>query len=104
MEQKEFIISSFPKLKFRAGKISALEILALKTQIDFDDIEKTQETFKFILEHLEVNIGDKWIKVKEKDKDIYYPAELEDDVAGINDLIMHFLTEVIKPLFLKSNG
>lgn len=104
MIDKEFTISELPDYKFRVAKINGVEILALRTQIDFNDISKTQTTFKFILEHLEIYLGGQWQKVKIANREIYLPEGIEDNPIALNELISYFLNNVIKPLFQKSNG
>ena len=63
--------------EYRIKKMNAIEILALKSQIDFSTVESTIKCYSTILERIEVKVKDQWIPVK--DKDNYYPAELEND-------------------------
>ena len=101
--QKEFKIDSYKDLTFRVGKIDAIQMLAFRTTMDFTNIESTESTYKFVFEHLEVNVGNKWIPVKEKDINVYYPDGLDNNLNAMNELLAYFLNNVVKPLFMKSN-
>lgn len=103
MKQIEFSVKSKPELKFRTGKISAVELLALQTQIDFENMKQTTTIFNFILEHTEVQIGGQWVNVKEKNLEVYYPVGIEDDIIVLQEIIFYFLTNILKPIFMKSN-
>lgn len=103
MKQTEFQIKARPNLKFRVGKIGAVEMLALQTQIDFKSLVQTETVFNFIFEHIEVEIAGKWIPVKEKNREVYYPVDLEEDMNALHELLFYFLNNVVKPLFVKSN-
>lgn len=87
--------------EFRIGKISPVEILALQTQIDFNSLEQTTTTFDFILEHIEVNLVGQWVKVK--NKNLYMPVDIENDLQALQQLVVYFLTDYLAPLFKKSN-
>lgn len=102
LEQKTFKIDSRNNLEFRIGKISAIEMLTLQTQINFKSLEQTETVFTFILEHIEVNINGVWTNVKEKGRDIYMPLDLENDLASLQELVVYFLNDVMKPIFKKS--
>ena len=101
MTQEVFEIKSYPN-KFRVKKINALELMALRTQIDFSNIEQNIKTYSYILEHLEVEISRVWSPVKEVGKDVFLPMGLEDNVDAMNELITWFLLNVIKKAFMKS--
>lgn len=98
MLQNEFKAQSY---KFRIKKMNAIELLALRTTLDFENIEKLQATYNNMLERVEVNIkDDKWIQVKQGDD--YYPAGIEDNLELIELIVKEFLN-YIKAVFLKSN-
>lgn len=101
--QTEFTIDSMQDKKFRVGKITAIEMLSLNSQIDFTNLKSTQIVYSFILEHIEVNIAGVWTTVKEKNFDTYYPNDLNDNINALEDLVIYFLLHVLKPLFTKSN-
>lgn len=99
MEQKQIDIGSNT---FRVKKMNAIEALALRTA---SSIESTKDAFKFfneILERMEVQVSDKWLPVKEKNVEVYYPAGIENDVSTIQALVDFFMTEFLKPLFTTS--
>lgn len=89
--------------QFRIKKMNAIEALALQSQISFDSVEDTQNLYNSLLERLEVECKDKWLPVKEKGRDVFYPAGIEEDIPAIQSLIKEFLN-YLKPLFTKSNA
>ena len=103
MKQEVFSINSFPDLEFRVKKISPVDLLCLTTTMDLEDFSKTQSSYNFILEHIEVKINDKWFNVKITGKDIYMPESLEENLVALNELIEWFFSNVIAPLFQKSS-
>lgn len=102
IKHKEFKIKNRPDLLFRVGNISPIDLLALQTQINFDDIKQTKETFTFILENVEVKILDNWVHVKLPGKEVYMPEYLEEDLLSLQQINMVFLGDILKPLFQKS--
>lgn len=99
---QEFTIESRSET-FRIKDIQPTLLLALRTTIDFDDLEATNKLYNFILENLEVNIKGSWFNVKEKNREIYVPDEIKTDFKALNELINYFLGDYLKPLFTKSN-
>lgn len=87
---------------FRIKKMNAIELLAIQSQASFEDLTKTEQFFYLVLEKTEVEIKGQWLPVKEKNKNIFYPKDVEQDVDTIKELISHF-TEYLKDVFLKSN-
>ena len=98
----EFNIKTLPN-DFRIAKMNALEALAMRSVIDFDNFESTYKMLTLIIEHIEVRLDDKWLPVKEKGRDIYYPVGIEDNIYALNELVEVFLNDYFKPLFLKSD-
>ena len=68
MEQKEFRIKSYDG-EFRIKKMNAIELLGIRSQIDFDNLDSAIEFFKIALEHIEVKIGNDWVPVKMKNRE-----------------------------------
>ena len=101
LEQKTFKINS-RKEEFRVGKISAIEMLTLQTQINFNSMTQTETVFSFILEHIEVNISGTWTPIKEKGRELYIPLDLEQDILALQEIVVYFLNDVLKPIFKKS--
>lgn len=97
---EEFTIKSLPNT-FRIKKMNAIDILALRSQIDFDDFEKIRKVYGIMLENMEVKFDNSWLPVKEKDKEEYYPAGIESNVHAINELLNYFMTEFLRPVFTK---
>ena len=82
--------------EYRIKKMNAIEVLALKSQIDFSTMESTIKCYSTILERIEVKVKDQWLPVKNKDN--YYPKELETDSNLMEQLITYFL-EYLKKVF-----
>ena len=99
MEQKEFRIKSYDG-EFRIKKMNAIELLGIRSQIDFDNLDSAIEFFKIALEHIEVN---DWVPVKMKNREVYLPDGLENDVMAVNELTNYFTKEFLMPVFLKSS-
>ena len=101
---KEFTIKSKPEFQYRFKDISPVKMLAMQTSIDFDNMDKMEKLYSFILENTEVNIAGTWTQVKEKNRDVYYPVGFEKEVNVMFEICMTFLNEVLKPVFMKSRG
>ena len=88
---------------YRIRKMNAIEVLALQSQINFETAEDSKRTYETILENLEVNVsGDKWLPVKEKKQNVYYPSEVENDYLTIKKLIK-FMLDFVREVFQKSD-
>lgn len=87
---------------FRVRKMNAIEALALKTASSLDNTVAAMTFFNDVLERLEVSVADKWLPVKEVGRDIYYPADIENDGETIKKLVEFFMNEFLKPFFTKS--
>lgn len=103
MEQSLFTVDGY-NYQFRLAKMNALDVLAFRTQVSFDTLDEARALFAKVLESVEVQVGQDWFPCKEKDREIYYPAELEENVDLMNKLVEYFLNGFLKPVFLKSNG
>lgn len=97
----EFTIKSYENL-FRIKKMNAIEVLALRSQIDFENFDKAFDAYMTILEKLEVKVADSWVPVKEKGKNIYFPMGIEDNLPAIEELLNTFTYKYYLPLFKKS--
>ena len=100
----EFTIKAKPESQYRFKDISPVKMLALQTSIDFDNMDKMEKLYSFILENTEVNINGVWTQVKEKNRDIYYPIGFEKEIDAMMEICIYFLNEVLKPVFTKSRG
>lgn len=87
--------------EFRIKKLNAIEVLAMRNVIDFENFHKCVSTFDTILEKFEVKVKDKFMPVK--DGSNYYPAGIEDDLDSIQTLISFFINDYMRPLFQSSS-
>lgn len=100
MEQKEFTIETRKDNLFRIAKIEPTEILALGMTMDFNEFKQTVDTMNYALEHIEVKMGDNmWTVVKQKNRNVYMPMGIEDDLKSLNQLIQYFIEEVLSKVF-----
>ena len=102
MEQIEFTVDGYT-YKFRIAKMNALDVLAMQTQQSFSNMTKSRAFLANILEHVETLCGETWIPVKTAGKEIYFPAELTENVELMNEIIGHFINDFFKPVFQKSS-
>lgn len=101
---KKFKIKELKDLYFRNKELSPIKVLSLQTQIDLNDMEKTEKLFKFILENTEVSLDDTtYFPVKEVNSEIYYPKGIEKNLKALNEICSAFMNEVIFPLFTESS-
>lgn len=90
--------------EYRIKQMSAVETLAIRTQVNFDTTEQTIKCYNAMLERIEVKVKeDKWLPVKENGREVYYPAGIENNISVIDELIIYFMT-YIKEVFQKSNA
>ena len=85
---------------FRIKKMNAIEILALRQHVDFENFSGTMKLFNLALEHIEHKVKESWIQVKQGND--YYPSGLEEDITLVNELISTFLNW-LKSVFPKSS-
>lgn len=102
--KEEFTVEALPKATFAIpSNISPLDILALSTQVDLDDVNKTRELFKFALEHTLVKTGEIYQPVKAKDREVYLPTGIENNIIALSQVANYFLENVITKAFTKSS-
>lgn len=99
MIQKEFEKEGY---KFRVN-ISSVSLLSLKTTMNFEKPTLTEETYKYMLEHVEVQVKDKWFPVKVKGKEDYFPVGIENKIVLLEDICYFFMREVVMKTFQKSD-
>ena len=102
MTQEEFTIEKYDDYLFRFAKMNAIEILALETQLNFKTINQSQAGIEAILERIEVKVGNNWEPVKMKDRQVYTPSIVEEDVNLVAKLVTKFTKGLIEPVFQKS--
>lgn len=88
--------------EFRIKKMNAIDTLAIQSQISFKNAKQSKLFYSQVLERIEVKCKDQWIPVKEEDKEVYFPAGIEDDLDLVQQLIGFFMLW-IKDVFQKSN-
>ena len=103
MKQEVFNIKALPDLSFRPAKVSPVDLLSLATTMDLENFKKTKEIYSFILENTEVQINDKWFKVKVAGRDVYMPESIETNLLAMNQIIEWFFDNILKPLFQESS-
>lgn len=91
------------KNNYRVKKMNAIELMALRSQIDFDNYNSVVKMYETLLEKIEVEVNEKWLPVKTVGTNIYVPQGIEDDVEVVEQLIS-FILEYIKSVFMKSNA
>lgn len=99
MEQKTFI---YKDNTFRIRKMNAIEALALRSASDMKSVAGAKQFFTDVLERLEVQVGEKWLPVKQSKTNVYLPSGIEDDFTGIQTLVEFFMKEFLTPFFEKS--
>ena len=98
----EFTVQSKPELMFRFKQISPVKLLAIQSIVDFNNFEKSEKLYSFILENTEVNVAGTWLNVKEKGRDVYFPQGIEKEMQVFMDIAVQFVKDVITPVFQKS--
>ena len=102
MTEQEFKINS-RKESFRVGKISPVDLMAITTLIDFEKFEANKTLITFCLENTEVLVGEKWLPVKVKGREIYQPMGIESDFVALNEIFVWMMENVISKTFTKSS-
>lgn len=92
-----------PNLKFRIRKVSPIKLLSIATRFGDQDLASTEEVFKFALENTEVQVLDKWFPVKEANKEVYWPADIDENLMLLQELVAYFIKNVIASVFTKSS-
>ena len=100
--QQEFKVEGYEYV-FRTANMNAVEILSFRTQINYDTFDNAVNMFKTVLEHLEVQLDNTWLPDKMKNRNVYYPAEVETNIDLIQKLCNYFTNEFIIPVFQKSD-
>ena len=95
----EFEVKSLPGVKFRTKKVSPVDLLALSMSMDLKDFESNKALLNFVLESLETMIGEKWMPVKVKGRDVFMPTSLDTNVVAISELTDYFMEHVLNPVF-----
>jgi len=101
--EKTFKSKIETNLEFRIKKISPVKLLSVATQFGGKDMSSTEQIFTFALENTEVKVLDQWLPVKETNKEVYWPADIEDKIQVLQEVVTHFITDVLIMVFPKSS-
>ena len=118
MEAKTIIIEG---MTLKLGKISPVELMTVaqaglglyKKDPDSDtfvidyssmrSIETLNTFYTMVFEHTEVQIKDKWLPVKEKGREIWWPESIADNMDALISIVNWFMNDIIFPVFQKSS-
>ena len=103
MTNEEFKIEALPEITFRVAKISPVDLMAITTMIDFEKFETNKTLINFCLENAEVKMGEKWMPVKVKGRDVYQPMGIDNNFLALNQVFLWMLENVITKTFTKSS-
>lgn len=103
--EEEFEVSTQKALKFKFKNIPTTKVLSMIEDFQMyaamHDSKIYENYVDSILSNTTVCINDKWYPVKEKGN--YYPASMEMDFKGLNEIVNQFFALVISPVFQGSN-
>lgn len=118
MQKKQ---TSLNNRTFRVGRVNPVEMMTLSSAavslyrrnsdgefiLDFTsekNIDAINTYYNMIFERIEVQINENlWKPVKEKDSNIWWPESIQDDYETLFALVNWFTTEVVFPVFMRSN-
>lgn len=100
---EEFTIKNDNRFVYRMKRINALQLLALRSQLSFENFDSALNTFDLLLQLIEVRGANdtKWLPVKVKGEDVYFPAFIQEDPDAMQEIAMHAM-EYLKSVFRKS--
>ena len=104
MTHREFEIEEMPGQKFRVAKISPVDLMAITQTIDLERFEANQALIRFCLESAEALVGEAWMPVKVKGRDVYQPMGIESDFLALNAVFMWMMQNVVYQVFTRSSG
>ena len=84
--------------KFKFEKIKPTLMLSLY-DLYTHEIKDLVKYYNTIFENVKIKIGDVWQPLKEEGRDIYYPANIEDDGRAFVVISNTFIDEVAKNFF-----
>ena len=102
LENKEFTIEGYD-FTFRIMDMNAIEAFAIQSQFDFSTFDNAKKLINVVLEHIEVKAGEKWLPVKMKDKAVYVPDKIENDIKLVKSLMSYFSDKYLEGLFQQSD-
>lgn len=101
MENKKTFV--YEDKEYRIKQMNAIELMALRSQIDFDDYNNVVRMYETLLEKIEVNVNDRWLPVKTPNSNIYVPSGIENNLEVVEQLITNIMS-YLKSVFMKSNA
>lgn len=104
MTHEEFKIESMPDRLFRVAKISPVDLLAISQTINFDNFDANRALNAFCLENAETLVGEKWLPVKMKGRDVYQPVGIDANFVALSEIYYWMLQNVVAKAFTKSSG
>ena len=102
MTHEEFKIESMQNT-FRVGKISPVDMMAITQTIDFEKFDTNKALITFCLENTEVKVGETWLPVKAKNREVYQPMGIDNNFLALNQIFLWMLENVITKTFTKSS-
>lgn len=87
---------------YRVRKMNAIEALALRVASDMKSVAGAKQFFIDVLERLEIQVGEKWLLVKQPNTNVYLPDGIDNDFEGVQQLVEFFMKEFLTPFFEKS--
>ena len=104
MTHEEFRIESLPDQAFRVAKISPVDLMAITQTIDFDKFEANRTLINFCLESAEALMGETWMPVKTKGREVYQPMGIEGNIIALNEIFLWMMENVVAKAFTRSSG
>ena len=96
---EEFEVKSLPGVKFRVKRTNPVDLLALSMSMDLKDFDSNKAMLNFTLESMETKVGEKWLPVKVKGRDVFMPTVLETNIVAISELTDYFMEHILTPVF-----
>lgn len=103
MEAKEFEVPQYKNLKFRFTYMSPMDICVFASNFNLENYKTSRAMFDYAVEHTEVCLNNEWVKVKQKDRDVYMPTGIEDNVSALLKIVDTFVEKYIMPVFTSSS-
>lgn len=101
---EEFKINGYPEYTFRAADVSPVDILSITPLFDMEHFENMRQVTEFILENVEVQINEKWFRVKERGHEVYMPLGIEKKLSALNEIRRWYTNNIFVQVFQESEG
>lgn len=105
MQKEKFKIGDVFKvdncdLEFKFTKAKPTEILSIITLLAEQNFKANETVYNFILEHTQVNLEQKWMKLKSGD--FYFPPYVEEEIGILQAIVLKYITDYLMESFQKS--